>query len=237
VTIVLEVRGLDAHYGQAQALWGVDIDVPDAEIVCVVGPNGAGKTTLTNTIAGIHRASSGSITVGGVDLTSIARHQVCDHGVAIVPEGRRLFPEMSVRDNLLLGAFRGAARSDHEDTERRVYELFPRLAERPRQAAVSLSGGEQQMLAIGRALMSQPRLLILDEPSLGLAPVVVDEVLDAVRAINDSGVSVLMIEQDVHRALEAAARGYLLIEGRVVASGSSAELRESTEVRQRVLGG
>jgi branched-chain amino acid transport system ATP-binding protein len=234
---MLDVRALNVHYGQAQALWDVSLTIGAAEIVCVVGPNGAGKTTLANTIAGLHRASSGTINVDDADLTALPNHAVCDHGVAIVPEGRHIFAEMSVRDNLLLGAYRRGARAEYRESEARVYELFPRLAERPRQLAACMSGGEQQMLAIGRALMSKPSMLILDEPSLGLAPVIVDEVFDAVQAINADGVTVLMVEQDVHRALELAHRGYLLIEGRVVVSGTSAELRESTEVQQRVLGG
>ncbi len=233
---MLDVDGLNAHYGQAQALWDVSVRVGSEEIVCVVGPNGAGKTTLANTIAGMHRASSGRIMVGGIDVTAVPGHAVCDHGVAIVPEGRHIFAEMSVRDNLLLGAFRRQVRKDYRANEAHVYELFPRLAERPRQLAASLSGGEQQMLAIGRALMSRPTMLILDEPSLGLAPVIVDEVFDAVRAVNADGVAVLMVEQDVHRALEIADRGYLLIEGRVVVDGTSAELVDSPVVRQRVLG-
>lgn len=233
---MLEVRQLCAHYGQAQALWDVSLTVGPAEIVCVVGPNGAGKTTLANTVAGVHRASSGTVAVDGTAVTALPSHEVCNHGVAIVPEGRRIFAQMSVRDNLLLGAYRRGARGAHRESEERVYELFPRLAQRPRQLAASLSGGEQQMLAIGRALMSRPRTLILDEPSLGLAPVIVDEVFDAVQAINAEGVTILMVEQDVHRALDLAHRGYLLIEGRVVVSGTSAELRASAEVQQRVLG-
>ncbi|GIF62060.1 ABC transporter ATP-binding protein [Asanoa ishikariensis] len=233
---MLEVRGLDARYGDAQALWDVALDVGAAETVCIVGPNGAGKTTLVQTIAGLHRAAAGTITVEGVDVAALPGHRVCDHGVATVPEGRRVFGHMSVRDNLLLGAYRRPARAVHRETEARVYELFPRLKERATQQAGSLSGGEQQMLALGRALMALPRLLLLDEPSLGLAPVIVDEVFDAIAAVNATGVSVLLVEQDVERALSAASRGYLLIEGRIVASGTTTELRESADVRERVLG-
>lgn len=233
---MLDVRNLSAHYGQAQALWDVSLSIDRAEIVCVVGPNGAGKTTLANTIAGLHRASSGRISVDDAELTSLPNYAVCHHGVAIVPEGRHIFADMSVRDNLLLGAYRSAARAEHRETEATVYELFPRLAERPKQRAASMSGGEQQMLAIGRALMSKPSMLILDEPSLGLAPVIVDEVFDAIQAINATGVTVLMVEQDVHRTLEIAHRGYLLIEGRIAVSGTSDELRASAEVREKVLG-
>jgi branched-chain amino acid transport system ATP-binding protein len=233
---VLEVRGVEAKYGDAQALWGVELDVHPAETVCIVGPNGAGKTTLVQAIAGLHPASAGTIMLNGTDIAALPGHRVCDHGVATVPEGRRVFGHMTVRDNLLLGAYRRPARAVHRDTEAHVYELFPRLRERARQLAGSLSGGEQQMLAIGRALMAMPQLLLLDEPALGLAPVVVDDVFDAIGAITASGVAVLLVEQDVERALTAASRGYVLIEGRVVASGSSAHLRDTAEVRQRVLG-
>jgi len=233
---VLEVRGVDARYGDAQALWNIDIDVAPAETVCIIGPNGAGKTTLVHTIAGLHPAASGNIRVDGVDVTTLPGHKVCAHGVATVPEGRRVFSHLTVRDNLLLGAYRKAARSRHRQTEAEVYQLFPRLAERARQAAGSLSGGEQQMIAIGRALMARPRLLLLDEPSLGLAPLIVDEVFDALRLITQTGVAVLLVEQDVERALAASDRGYLLIEGRIAATGTAAQLRDTDEVRQRVLG-
>jgi len=233
---VLEVRGVSAHYGDAQALWDIDLQVASAETVCLVGPNGAGKTTLVHTIAGLHRASRGSITLDGNDITARPAHQICAHGVAIVPEGRRVFGHMSVRDNLLLGAYRRGARARHRQTEAEVYQVFPRLGERALQRAGTLSGGEQQMLALGRALMARPRLLLLDEPSLGLAPAIVDEVFDAIARIAAGGVGVLLVEQDVHRALDAATRGYLIIEGRIAASGTTDELRGAELVQQRVLG-
>ncbi len=233
---MLEVRGVQARYGDAQALWGVDLDVNAGEMVCIVGPNGAGKTTLVQTIAGLHRAHAGSIKMDGVELTAVSGHRVCDYGVATVPEGRRVFGHMTVRDNLLLGAYRKAARRVHEKTEQEVYELCPRLRERQDQHAGSLSGGEQQMLAIGRALMAKPKLLLLDEPSLGLAPVIVDQVFDAIASVMTTGIGVLVVEQDVERALEASSRGYVLIEGRIVTSGSTDALRSTDEVRQRVLG-
>ncbi|HEU0213877.1 MAG TPA: ABC transporter ATP-binding protein [Jiangellaceae bacterium] len=233
---MLEVRQLDAFHGDAQALWEVDLTVGEGEIVGVVGPNGAGKSTLVLAIAGLHRSVRGSIVVDGVDLTTIASHRVCEYGVATVPEGRRVFPRMSVYDNLCLGAYRKGARSDHRDALDYVHTLFPRLQERSAQYAASLSGGEQQMLAIGRALMARPRLLLMDEPSLGLAPVVVDEVFEAIEAINREGVSVLLVEQEIERALEITSRGYLLAEGRIVASGTSAELLQSPMVRSSVLG-
>jgi branched-chain amino acid transport system ATP-binding protein len=233
---MLDVLGLDAFYGHAQALWGIDLHVGAAETVAIVGPNGAGKSTLVHTIAGLHRARRGRITVDGNEATRLAAHAVCGLGIAIVPEGRRVFAHMSVHDNLCLGAFRRSARGGYRDALAEVHELFPRLQERSSQLAGSLSGGEQQMLAIGRALMSRPRLLLMDEPSLGLAPVVVDEVFDAIEMINARGVGVLLVEQDIERALSLASRGYLLAEGRVVASGPAMELRNNADVRRSVLG-
>jgi len=233
---VLEVRGIDAFYGEAQALFGVDLDVADGEVVCIVGPNGAGKTTLVQAIAGMLPIAGGSVRVGGTDVAGQPAHLVCRAGVAIVPEGRRIFPSLSVRDNLDLGAYRRDARRFHAESLSWVHSLFPRLEERARQLAGSLSGGEQQMLAIGRALMARPRLLLMDEPSLGLAPVVVDEVFDTIGAINAAGVSVLLVEQNVERALEISGRGYVLSEGGVVLQGPAAELIANDELRRSVLG-
>jgi branched-chain amino acid transport system ATP-binding protein len=233
---VLELRELDAWYGDARALWSVDLDVGAGETVGVIGPNGAGKSTLVAAIARLHRHTRGRIAVDGVDVSRLPAHRVCERGVAIVPEGRRVFPHLSVFDNLCLGAYRRGARANHRAQLDVVYELFPKLAERTRQEAGTLSGGEQQMVAIGRALMAQPRLLLLDEPSLGLAPVVVDEVFDALARIAAQGVSILLVEQDVERALTLAGRAYLLIEGRVAIAGTAAELRDSDLVRTAVLG-
>jgi branched-chain amino acid transport system ATP-binding protein len=233
---MLDIRDLDAHYGDAQALFGVTMSADSGETVAVIGPNGAGKSTLVNAIAGIHAKRSGHITVDGVDVVALPAHRVCDQGVAVVPEGRRVFAAMSVYDNLCLGAYRRRARAVHKQSLERVYEIFPRLRQRTTQLAGSLSGGEQQMLAIGRALMAQPTVLLLDEPSLGLAPVMTDEVFEAIEAVNAQGVSVLLVEQDVDRALDIATRSYLLAEGRVAGQGTSAELRDSDEVRRSVLG-
>ncbi|MPZ60800.1 MAG: ATP-binding cassette domain-containing protein [Propionibacteriales bacterium] len=233
---MLEIRQLDAFHGHAQALWGVDLDVGDAEIVSVIGPNGAGKSTLVTAIAGLLRPIRGRVMLDGADLTTVAPQRVCSHGLAIVPEGRRVFAQMSVRDNLLLGAYRRGARRVHRETLARVERLFPRLAERSRQQAVNLSGGEQQMLAIGRALMVRPRILLMDEPSLGLAPVMTDEMFTAIEAIRADGVSVLLVEQDIERALTLSSRGYLLGEGRIVMAGTSQELRNDAQVRHSVLG-
>ncbi|MEX1169271.1 MAG: ABC transporter ATP-binding protein [Chloroflexota bacterium] len=233
---MLEVGALHAFYGEAIALSGVNLRLDAGEIVCVVGPNGAGKSTLVNAIAGLHQATRGRIVMDGRDLARVAGHRVCEAGIAVVPEGRRLFPAMSVLENLELGAYRKAARSARNERLGWVYELFPRLAERPTQMAGSLSGGEQQMVAIGRALMASPRVLLMDEPSLGLAPVVVDEVFAAIGTINAAGVSVLLVEQNVDRALRLATRGYLLSEGRVVLEGTTTELGRSDLMRRTVLG-
>jgi branched-chain amino acid transport system ATP-binding protein len=233
---MLEVRGLGAAYGEAVALWDVDLDVRDGEVVSIVGPNGAGKSTLVNTIAGLHRASGGRITMDGHDVARVPAHRVCGHGLAIVPEGRRIFPAMSVQDNLDLGAYRSEARDHRVESLERVLGLFPRLRERSRQRTGTLSGGEQQMLAIGRALMARPRLLLMDEPSLGLAPIVLDEVFDVIRSIHDSGVSVLLVEQNAQRAFEVSARGYLLTEGRITLAGTSEELAANPDIRRLVLG-
>ena len=233
---MLEIRDLDAFYGDAQALWGIDLDVHSGETVAVIGPNGAGKSTLVHAIAGLHAKRRGRIALDGTDLAALPAHKVCGYGVSTVPEGRRVFPNMSVHDNLCLGAYRRGARAEYRRTLDQVHQLFPKLAQRTGQLAGSLSGGEQQMLAIGRALMAKPTLLLLDEPSLGLAPVVIDEVFEAIQTINGQGVSVLLVEQDVDRALEIASRGYLLGEGRVVVTGTADELAGSADVRRSVLG-
>ncbi len=233
---MLQANDLEVFYGDAQALWGVSIAVEEGEVVSIVGSNGAGKSTLVNTIMGILKARRGSIVVDDVDLTDVPGHRTCRAGVAIVPEGRRLFPALTVRDNLDLGAYDKDARHRHDESLDRVHTLFPRLAERADQLAGSLSGGEQQMLAIGRALMARPRLLLMDEPSLGLAPVVVDEVFDVIEAVRDEGVSVLLVEQNVQRALDVSTRAYLLAEGRVMMEGTAAALGNSSELRDSVLG-
>jgi branched-chain amino acid transport system ATP-binding protein len=233
---MLEIRELDAFYGDARALWSVTLEVGAGETVSLIGPNGAGKSTLVAAVAGLHASVRGRIEVGGVDVVGLPAHRVCAHGVAIVPEGRRIFGHMSVYDNLCLGAYRRAARSRYRQALTEVFELFPRLSARSAQLAGSLSGGEQQMLAIGRALMAGPSLLLLDEPSLGLAPIVVDEVFEAIATINRSGVSVLLVEQDIDRALEISTRGYLLAEGRIIAGAPSDRLRANEDVRRDVLG-
>lgn len=196
-TTLLEVVDINVAYGDAQALWDVSLTVNEGESVTIIGPNGVGKTTLVNAVTGILPIQRGQVFLGEHTLTRVPSHQVCSLGIAVVPEGRRLFPHMSVRDNLDMGAYIPEARAYHDEMLDRVYTIFPRLKERARQLAGTLSGGEQQMVAIGRALMARPKLLLLDEPSLGLAPVLVDSIFDVLTEINDAGVSILMVEQNV----------------------------------------
>jgi branched-chain amino acid transport system ATP-binding protein len=233
---LLEVRNLAIAYGDAPAVWDASLDADAGQLVSVIGPNGAGKSTLVNTIAGLQRSRSGLLRFADVDLTGVAPHRVCRHGIALVPEGRRLFARMSVEENLEIGCYRHEARAARADTLERVYRLFPILRERRRQLAGSLSGGQQQMVAIGRALMAQPRLLLLDEPSLGLAPTVVDQMFAIIRAIHAEGVAILLVEQNVVRALEIADHAYVLEEGRVVAEGTPSALRQDSRIQEAYLG-
>ena len=233
---MLRVNDLDVYYGDAPALRGVTINVDNGEVVSIVGSNGAGKSTLVNSIMGILRPRRGRIVLDGQDLTDVPGYRVCRAGIAIVPEGRRLFPSMNVQGNLDLGAFNRAARGHYAQSLQWVHNLFPPLAERKDQLAGSLSGGEQQMLAIGRALMARPRLLLMDEPSLGLAPVVVDEVFEVIEAVRGEGVGVLLVEQNVQRALDVSSRAYLLAEGRVVIEGDAVGMANNPELRKSVLG-
>ena len=233
---MLDVRKLNAYYGEARALRDIDLKIGDAEIASVVGPNGAGKSTLVKAIAGLIRDRRGEIVFDGVDLMRPRAHEVCEHGIAIVPEGRRVFAGMTVRENLELGAYRRGARSGGEERLGRVNELFPILRQRAGQRAGTLSGGEQQMLALGRALMAGPRLLLLDEPSLGLAPVVVDALFDALQEIHAAGVAILLVEQNVTRALAISQRGHLLDEGTIVRSGTAEALVADPEVQRICLG-
>ena len=233
---LLEARHVAIAYGDAPAVWDASLEVRDGEVVSVIGPNGAGKSTLVNTIAGLQRARSGALSFDGVDLATIPSYAVCRHGIALVPEGRRLFTRMSVEENLEIGCYRDEARRTRAQTLDRVYTLFPILRERRRQLAGSLSGGQQQMVAIGRALMARPRLLLLDEPSLGLAPAVVDHMFETIRAIHEEGVAILLVEQNVVRALEIADRAYVLEEGRTVATGPPAELRRDARIQEAYLG-
>jgi branched-chain amino acid transport system ATP-binding protein len=230
---MLEIRDLEVFYDSVRALEGVNLEIHAGEIVVLLGSNGAGKTTLLNTVAGLKSATSGSIVFDGTDVTKIPSHKRARSGLVLVPEGRRIFPRMTVEENLLLGAWR---RKDPRDDIRRVAELFPILAERRRALGATLSGGEQQMLAIGRALMRQPRVLLLDEPSMGLAPTAVTRVFDLIGEINRAGVTIFLIEQNAGVALRTASRGYVLERGRLVLDGTSNELRNNERVRSAYLG-
>jgi branched-chain amino acid transport system ATP-binding protein len=233
---VLEVNNLTAGYGMARVLHEISITVSSGEIVAILGPNGAGKSTLVNTIAGVHKPQKGSVVFDGLDLQSIPAHQVSSKGVALVPEGRRIFPKMTVADNLDIGAYGKDARPDRDANLEWVQEIFPRLAERKDQIAGTLSGGEQQMLAVGRALMSRPRLLLLDEPSLGLAPIIVQGIFGVLQQVNEAGVSILLVEQNAVEALDLATRGYVLEEGTILGEDSSDALLNDERLRKAYLG-
>ncbi len=233
---LLRVSRLDVAYGDVQVLWNVDLEIYAGEIVALVGSNGAGKTTLLSTISGLLAPRSGEIVFDGYPITGAKTQQIVDLGIIHVPEGRRLFPAMSVRDQLLLGAFRRRDRAQIAGDLARVLDLFPRLKERIDTPAGKLSGGEQQMVAIGRALMARPRLLMVDELSLGLAPVVVESLVEIIGRLNREGMTVLLVEQDVQSALEQATRGYVLEAGRIVLSGEAAALLRDPRVREAYLG-
>jgi branched-chain amino acid transport system ATP-binding protein len=232
----LVVQDLVAAYGAVQALKGVSLHVEKGEIVTLIGANGAGKSTLLMTLCGDPRARSGTVLLDGRDITAMPTHEIMRLGIAQSPEGRRVFPRMSVLENLLMGA--QALGHDPAPELAKVYTLFPRLKERQAQRAGTLSGGEQQMLAIGRALMSKPRLLMLDEPSLGLAPLIVRQIFAAIRALNETeGLTVLLVEQNANQALRLAHRGYVLVNGRITMEGTGAELLARPEIRDAYLGG
>jgi len=232
---MLEVSGLDAGYGDVQVLFGAALSVHQGEVVALLGSNGAGKTTLIRAVTGLIRPRSGSVSFAGDRIDTLTAHEVVDRGIACVPEGRQVFPQMSVEENLLLGSFLRRARAGRARNLERIFALFPRLLERRGQDAATLSGGEQQMLAIGRALMSEPRLLLLDEPSLGLAPVVVQMVFRTIAEIRKQGLTVLIVEQNVQRTLRLADRAYVLEQGRIVLTGSGAELMQDPQVRKAYL--
>jgi branched-chain amino acid transport system ATP-binding protein len=233
---MLELRGIHVRYGAAPALWGIKLEVQTGELVCVVGPNGAGKSTLINAIAGLHKASSGTLKFHGRDISDLPSHLFCENGIAIVPEGRRLFTGMTVLENLELGSFIKSAKAHRAQTLEQVVTLFPALKEKLPQPAGSLSGGQQQMVAIGRALMARPKLLLLDEPSLGLSPLIVQEMFKAIRNINAAGTSVLLVEQNVAMAMQLAKRAYVMEEGRIVAEGAASELLTRPEIKKAYLG-
>jgi branched-chain amino acid transport system ATP-binding protein len=235
MTPLLEVSDVHAHYGSIEALRGVSLTVGEGEVVTMIGSNGAGKSTTLRSISGLTPATTGTIKFAGADITRVPAHEIVKHGIALSPEGRHCFPRMSVRENLDLGAFRRKGPGVSEDLER-VYTLFPRLEERQRQKAGTMSGGEQQMLAIGRALMARPKLLMLDEPSMGLAPILVQRIYETVKEINKQGVAILLVEQNANYALDAAKRGYVLETGQIALSGESEKLRGDPEVQRAYLG-
>jgi branched-chain amino acid transport system ATP-binding protein len=234
--VILEVEDIHTFYGSIEALKGISIEVREGEIVTLIGANGAGKSTTLRSINGLNHPRNGRIRFQGDDITNAPPHQVVKMGISQSPEGRRLFPRMSVFENLEMGAFQREDRSRIQEDLERVYTLFPRLAERRSQHAGTMSGGEQQMCAIGRALMARPKLLMLDEPSMGLAPIFVERIFEIVKEINEQGTPILLVEQNALMALDVAERGYVLETGRVALTGSAAALRQDEKVRKTYLG-
>ncbi|HEX9522290.1 MAG TPA: ABC transporter ATP-binding protein [Reyranella sp.] len=234
--MLLEARNLHIGYGDAPAVWDLSLDVAAGEIVAVIGPNGAGKTTLINAIAGLLRCRQGELRFDGVDMTCVRAHDYCSHGIALVPEGRRLFAKMSVEENLELGCYLPAARAGRDQSLERVYGLFPILRDKRAQPAGELSGGQQQMVAIGRALMARPRIVLFDEPSLGLAPTIVDDMFEIIARVREAGAAVLLVEQNVLKALGIADRAYVLEQGRIVSAGLPDELLKQPHIREAYLG-
>src|SRR5215475_12258618 len=233
---MLQLKALDAGYGSFQALFGINLEVRAGEAVGVIGPNGAGKTTLMRVISGLIRPRAGTLTMQGTNVLATAPHLIVGLGIAHVPENRRLFPRLTVEDNLKMGAYMPKARAKYAERLQFVFDLFPRMKERRGQMAGTMSGGEQQMCAIGRALMSDPKLLLLDEPSAGLAPVVVQQVFELVKRIRGSGVTVLIVEQNVQQVLKVVDRAYLLEAGTIRASGTSADMMKTDTIKQAYLG-
>jgi branched-chain amino acid transport system ATP-binding protein len=235
-TPILQLNDVHTYYGSIHALKGVSLDVHEGEIVTLLGANGAGKSTTLRSINGLNRPRQGQIRFQGRDITSTQAHEIVKRGIAQSPEGRRLFPRMTVTENLEMGAFQRNDRAAIREDMDRVFELFPRLQERRNQKAGTMSGGEQQMCAIGRALMARPKLLLLDEPSLGLAPIFVERIFDIIKQINEQGTSILLVEQNALMALDAAHRGYVLETGRIVLADSAAALKTNEQVRKTYLG-
>jgi branched-chain amino acid transport system ATP-binding protein len=235
-TSILEISDIHTYYGSIHALKGISLRVDEGEIVTLLGANGAGKSTTLRSINGLNRPRQGSIKFEGRDITMVPPHEIVKRGIAQSPEGRRLFPRMSVTENLEMGAFQRKDRSAIRDDMEHVFELFPRLKERRNQRAGTMSGGEQQMCAIGRALMARPKLLLLDEPSLGLAPIFVERIFDIIKQINKEGTSILLVEQNALMALDSANRGYVLETGRIVLADDAESLKTNEEVRKTYLG-
>ncbi len=234
--VLLRTEDIHTHYGKIEALYGVSLEVKRGEIVTLIGANGAGKTTLLMTVCGSPHASSGRVWFQGEDITHMPTHKIMQSGIAIAPEGRRVFPALTVLENLQMGAF-FENRDQMSSALDRVFELFPRLKERMAQRSGTMSGGEQQMLAIGRALMSRPKLLLLDEPSLGLAPIIINQIFKIIEEIRNDGVAVFLVEQNAHKALALADRGYVLENGRITLAGDGKSLLHNEDVRRAYLGG
>ena len=232
---LLKVDGIDVYYKDFQALWGVSLEAREGEIISVIGANGAGKSTLLNTIAGLMTPQVGTVEFLGESINNLSAHQAVARQIALVPEGRRIFPRLTVYENLILGSYAPRARSHKDDNLRKIHDLFPRLEERSSQMANTLSGGEQQMLAIGRAMMSEPKLLLCDEISLGLAPVVIKDIYQRLRKINEEGITIVLVEQDIRQSLKVANRAYVMLEGRVVLEGKPAEMTEE-QVKEAYFG-
>ena len=233
---MLKVQNIDVFYGDLQILWDVSFEVNEGEIVALVGANGSGKSTTLKTISGLLSPAQGTIIFQAQHLDQIPANKIIAHGIAHVPEGRRLFPEMTVRENLIMGSLTRQAKRRREETMEWIFGLFPRLRERQKQTAGTLSGGEQQMVAVGRGLMALPRLIMFDEPSLGLAPILVGEIFKIIKRINQEGVTVLVTEQNTKQSLEVSDRGYVLENGRVVLSGTGQELLKNEHVKEAYLG-
>ncbi len=233
---MLTINNLDAFYGKIQVLWDVSIDINEGEIVAVIGANGAGKTTLLNNIVGLHTPASGEITFMGQSLLGLAPNKISGLGIAYVPEGGKPFSEMSVRENLEMGAYIRSAWQQKDETVRQIYNIFPRLEERQGQLARTLSGGERQMLAVGRAMMSKPKLILFDEPSIGLAPLIVTELFNIIQRLRDAGITILLIEQNIKQSLEMADRAYVLESGHISLQGNSEELLQKEMIKKAYLG-
>jgi branched-chain amino acid transport system ATP-binding protein len=233
---MLEIKGLNVSYEKVQVLWGLSFNIEDGEVVTLLGSNGAGKSTTVKTIQGLLKPGSGSIRLMNTSIDGLPAYKIVEEGIALVPEGREIFPKMSVLENLILGAYVSRAKEMKEDSLEWVFSLFPKLEERKGQLAGTMSGGEQQMLAIARALMSKPKLLMLDEPSLGLAPVIVLQVFDIIKKLKEEGVTVLLVEQNVHHALEISDRAYIMEKGRIILEGAGSDLLNNHYVREAYLG-
>ena len=233
---MLEVKDLEVYYGMIQAIKGISFEVNEGEVIALIGANGAGKTTTLHTITGLLSPKSGHVMFEGKDITKVPAHKIVSMGMVHVPEGRRVFAELSVYENLRMGAYTRKDKNEIEESLKNVYKRFPRLEERKNQMAGTLSGGEQQMLAMGRALMSKPRIILMDEPSMGLSPILVNEIFDIIRAVSESGTTVLLVEQNAKKALSIADRAYVLETGKIVLEGNAKDLLEDDSIKKAYLG-